>query len=115
MAEKTVVTMTDDIDGSEATETLVFGLDGAMYEIDLNAVHAEDLREVLAPFISVARPVGGGGAARTGRQSIASGPRSDSDVDPRTVRAWAEANGLVVSSRGRLSATVIKQYKAANN
>ena len=36
MAKKTVVLLEDDIDGSEATETLSFALDGSEYEIDLN-------------------------------------------------------------------------------
>ena len=46
MAQQTIVTLTDDIDGSEATETVSFGLDGRICEIDLNEAHAEDLREV---------------------------------------------------------------------
>lgn len=29
MAQRTLITLTDDIDGSEASETVVFGLDGA--------------------------------------------------------------------------------------
>jgi hypothetical protein len=48
MAKKTVVLLEDDIDGSEATETLSFALDGSEYEIDLNEGHAKELREALA-------------------------------------------------------------------
>ncbi|MFL5999627.1 MAG: histone-like nucleoid-structuring protein Lsr2, partial [Streptomyces sp.] len=33
MAQKVVVTLFDDIDGSEAAETIAFGLDGKSYEI----------------------------------------------------------------------------------
>lgn len=112
MAQKTVITLTDDIDGSGADETVVFGLDGAMYEIDLNGVHAEDLREVMAPFISVARRQGGRAPARA---ASAPKPRTPSEVDPRAVRSWAEANGVSVNSRGRLKADVLEQYRAANN
>ncbi|HEU0103120.1 MAG TPA: Lsr2 family protein [Mycobacteriales bacterium] len=111
MAQKTVITLTDDIDGSAASETLSFGLEGTTYEIDLNEVHAEDLREVLAPFISVARRQGGRAPAR----ATAPKPRSSGEVDPKAVRSWAEANGVSVNSRGRLKAEVIEQYRAANS
>ena len=114
MAQKTVITLTDDIDGSEASETVVFGLDGATYEIDLNDVHAEDLREVLAPFVSVAPRAGSPAAGRAPR-AAAPKQRSADDADPKAVRAWAEANGIEVSSRGRISASVVQQYKAASN
>lgn len=115
MAQKTVITLTDDIDGSEASETVVFGLDGATYEIDLNDVHAEDLREILAPFVSMARRAGGPAGGRAPRATAAAKQRASSDTDPKAIRAWAEANGLEVNSRGRISATVVEQYKAANN
>jgi hypothetical protein len=35
----------DDIDGSAAEGTVRFGLDGTEYEIDLNAEHAQQLRD----------------------------------------------------------------------
>jgi hypothetical protein len=114
MAKQTVTTLVDDIDGSEATETVRFGLDGATYEIDVSKAHAEDLREVLAPFVSVARRLSGpGGRAR----SAASTPRqrSSADIDPKAVRAWAEANGVTVSPRGRIKSDVLEQYRAAGN
>ncbi|MDP9696140.1 UNVERIFIED_ORG: hypothetical protein J2X79_003719 [Arthrobacter globiformis] len=38
MAQKRVVILEDDLDGSEASETMKFGLDGREYEIDLNRV-----------------------------------------------------------------------------
>jgi hypothetical protein len=113
MAQKTVITLTDDIDGSEATETVTFGLDGAGFEIDLSEAHAEDLREVLAPFISVARRQGGRAPARS--SAPVAKQRASGDVDPKAVRSWAEANGVAVNARGRLKAEVIEQYRAANN
>ena len=112
MASKTVITLTDDIDGSDASETLTFGLDGTTYELDLNEVHAEDLREVLAPFISVARRQGGRGPVRSVTPPK---PRASTEVDPKAVRSWAEANGVSVNARGRLKSEVIEQYRAANN
>ncbi len=71
MARRIVETLTDDVDGSLAAETVTFGLDGLSYEIDLKEENAADLRHILAPYISVARPLGTtrdrtGRAARSG-------------------------------------------------
>ena len=41
----------DDLDGSEAEGTVRFGLDGAEYEIGLNAGHARALRDMLARYV----------------------------------------------------------------
>lgn len=47
MAQKTVVILSDDIDGSEASEIINFALDGSEYEIDLNNDHANEPRKAL--------------------------------------------------------------------
>ena len=112
MAQRTVTTLVDDIDGSEGTQTVTFGLDGTTYEIDLNDVHAEDLREILAPFVSVARKLSGP-VSRGRSTASARGQRSNAEIDPKAVRAWARANGVAVSSRGRIKADVLEQYRAA--
>ena len=44
----------DDLDGSAAEGIVRFGLDGTEYEIDLNAEHAQALRNALARYISAA-------------------------------------------------------------
>lgn len=113
MAQRTLITLTDDIDGSEASETVVFGLDGATYEIDLNEAHAEDIREILAPYVVAARRAGATAGGRGARPGVAK-PRSSDDVDAKAVRAWAEANGVEVNARGRLKAEVVEQYRIAN-
>ena len=113
MAKQTVTTLVDDIDGSAATETVTFGLDGASYEIDLNEAHAADLREVLAPFLSVARKATGAGT-RTRSAAAAPRQRASSEIDPKAVRAWAEEHGVAVSPRGRIRSDVLEQYRAAN-
>ena len=55
MAQRTVTRLIDDVDGTEATETVSYGLDGVQYEIDLNAENAGELRDALAPYICVSR------------------------------------------------------------
>ena len=42
MAQKVQTLYVDDLDGSEVDGTIRFGLDGAEYEIDLNAKHAQE-------------------------------------------------------------------------
>ena len=39
MAQQVTTTLIDDIDGSEASETVLFGLDGTADEIDLTEAH----------------------------------------------------------------------------
>src|SRR5579863_3279074 len=68
MAQKVNVILIDDIDGSDAAETVPFGLDGTQYEIDLNSGHAQELREQLDLYVgrparSRGRPAGRAGAA----------------------------------------------------
>jgi len=70
VAQKIQVLLVDDLDGSEADGTVRFGLDGAEYEIDLNAEHARALRDALSRYVQAARRAGGGARqpARGGRR-----------------------------------------------
>ena len=47
MSSKVIVILEDDIDGSKASETITFAIDGAEYEIDLNTQNAQKLRDAL--------------------------------------------------------------------
>ena len=75
MAQKIQTLFIDDLDGSAADGTVRFGLDGAEYEIDLNARHARELRDALARYAGAARRVGGAtrSPARSARRAAASG------------------------------------------
>lgn len=57
MAERVEVSWVDDIDGSTAEHTLTFALDGADYEIDVSARHAQQLRDLLGFYIARSRSV----------------------------------------------------------
>lgn len=107
MAQKVSVVMTDDLDGSDATETIHFSLDGTNYEIDLNAKNAAALRKALEKYTEAGRKVRG--ASARGRA------KSSSDVDPKAVRAWAASHKIDVPARGRIPGSVIEKYKAAGN
>ena len=113
MAKQTVITMTDDIDGSDATQTVEFSYRGKSYSIDLNDSNASEFDDALAPYISAAEPTGGARSSRSSREATAPRQRASSDVDPKAVRAWAEAHGVTISPRGRIKADVLEQYRAA--
>jgi hypothetical protein len=109
VAQKIQTLFIDDLDGSEAKSTVRFGLDGTEYEIDLNAEHAQALRDVLARYVHAARRAGGGARrpARGGRRASAGG------VDSTEVREWAKAQGIDVKDRGRVPAELVVKFKAA--
>ena len=107
MAQKVSIVLVDDLDGTEATETVTFGLDGTSYEIDLNDANAAALREALSGYVGHARKVTGGG-----RRARKSGGGSSSNT--KDVREWAKAQGMEVSERGRISADVQQAYDAAH-
>jgi Lsr2 len=109
MAQKIQTLFIDDLDGSEAEGTVRFGLDGTEYEIDLNAEHAQALRDALARYVQAARRAGGSTRrpARGGRKASRSG------VDTTEVREWAKAQGIEVKDRGRVPAELVARFKAA--
>jgi hypothetical protein len=104
MAKTVVVKLTDDLDGTEASETVTFALGGAEYEIDLSDKNKAALDKALEKYVAVGRKVGG----RRTRRSTASG-RDDLDQ----IRVWARANGRKVSDRGRVASSVIAAYDEA--
>jgi len=106
MATRTMITLEDDLDGSAAEETVRFGLGAAEYEIDLSAANAGRFRSQLAPFIDHARKSGRTQRSRPARTSAA---RQDSAA----VRAWAKENGIEISERGRIPASITEQYETA--
>lgn len=116
MAQQTTVTLTDDLDGTRAAETVRFGLDGRSYEIDLNKRNAAALRKSLAEFTAAARRVRGSRAASKSVSPIVGQTGNHSAVvrvDAKAVREWAAVNGITVSARGRIPANVVAQYEAA--
>ncbi|MFF7775513.1 Lsr2 family protein [Streptomyces tanashiensis] len=113
MAQRVVVTLSDDIDGGEAAETVAFGLDGKMYEIDLNAANAKKLRKALAPYLAAGRKQPARVAAGRSTQA-ASYTHTALAPDPAAVRAWAQSNKMDVPARGRIPKRVYEAFRAAS-
>ena len=119
MAQRTIVHLMDDIDGSDADESVEFGLDGTTYTIDLNSKNAAELRDVLAPYVGVAQRVTGrrrstAGAAPAAPRAPRSGGGAADRQKLQDIRQWARDNGHTVSERGRIAKSVVEAYEAAH-
>src|SRR5438270_13182990 len=100
MATRITVALEDDLDGGPADETVRFTVGGTEYEIDLNKENARAFRKQLAPFIEHARRVG---RPQRRRQACTTSSREHSG----DIRAWAKEQGIAVSGRGRIPASVV--------
>jgi len=109
MARHTKVLLIDDLDGSEAAETVTFGLDGGAYEIDLSSENARQLRDALAEYVAHGRKSGPARGAGGRRRTV-----QRSSADTSDVRTWARSHGYAVSDRGRIASEVMAAYEAAH-
>jgi len=116
MAQKVTVQLVDDLDGSPSNDisTVTFGLDGAVYEIDLTGANAENLRKTLGEFISHARRTGGRVKRGTAPAvAVGGGSAAVSREQAQAVREWGRRNGFEVSDRGRIPANITEAFEAA--
>jgi nucleoid-associated protein Lsr2 len=109
VAQKVQTLFIDDLDGSEAEGTVRFALDGTEYEIDLNAEHAQALRDALARYVGAARRAGG----RARRPALGGRRAARGGLKSTEVREWAKAQGIEVKDRGRVPAELVARFKAA--
>jgi hypothetical protein len=107
MAQKVQVLLVDDLDGSEATETVSFGLDGNIYEIDLSSANASKLRKELAQYVEHARK--STSPVRRRRPRTGAGREQSARI-----REWAKAHGYKVNERGRIPQSIVAEYEAAH-
>lgn len=127
MAEKVIIQLTDDLDGTDASETIHFAVNGSAYRIDLSEKNSARFWEAIKPFVEAAQPAGSaarrprpGPSSSSSPSDAAPAPRkrrssgaAAAGVSPAAVRVWASENNVEVPARGRIPATVISQYKAA--
>lgn len=121
MAKQTLII--DDLSGDTGARTRQFSLDGATYEIDLTDASYAELKAALKPFIRVARATGpvagsGRGASSTSRPKArrsrtTSGAKAPTEA--AVIRAWARANGMAVTERGRVAPELKAAWAAAGS
>ncbi len=111
MARQTIIQLTDDLDGTEAEETVSLAFRGVNYELDLNTKNAAALEKALSKYLDVARRVSTTRTTRPRGGRRAGTNRSDTKVP--AIREWARENGYQVSDRGRIAAVIRAAYEAA--
>jgi hypothetical protein len=123
VAQKVVVSLVDDLDETEADETVEFGIDGATYEIDLSDSNAAKLRDSLGDYIAHARRLSGRrrsssrpAAAAPAPAARRTGGRASVDREQnQAIREWARKQGMTVSERGRIPSEVSEAYHKAHS
>ncbi len=113
MARKVQVHLVDDIDGSVADETVKFALDGTAYEIDLSGEHSDELRKAVARYIVAGRRATAG--VVTGTRTPTSSSARMSRAQSLAIREWAKSEGIELSGRGRIPASVVERYEKDAN
>ena len=118
MAQKTIVTLVDDLTGEEAENihTVEFGLDGVTYELDLTQENSTKLRDALSAYARAGRKIGGRhrSGPRPGRAARSNASAAGYNRETlKSIREWAKKNGHSVSDRGRLSTEVVQAWQSA--
>jgi hypothetical protein len=113
VAQQVTVQLLDDLDGTQSDDisTVSFGLDGVTYEIDLTQANADNLRKSLEDFVAHARRTGG--RLKRGTNSTSRGTTGASHEQAQAIRKWARKNGHDVSDRGRIPASIVEAFEAA--
>jgi hypothetical protein len=106
VATKTVTTYSCDKCGRESEEVRTYTLPVGTqtYAVDLCPKDAK-------PFVTATAVV-----QEFGHRLAGNGTRFRTTVlesDPRAIRVWAASHGIEVPARGRLSKTVVEQYRSA--
>lgn len=113
MARKVMVTLVDDLDGTELGdrgETVAFGVGGERYEIDLSPDNANAFKDMLGRYVSAARNVTRQPGSRRGHAT--GSRRSGMDREQSlAIRTWAKNNGWPdLADRGRIPSDVVDAY-----
>jgi hypothetical protein len=111
VAQKVSVTYACDFDQKEIPDgqhrLRRFSIDGREYEIDLCMKHSERFDDAVGRFASHARKA----AARLTRAKRRTAAHRKHSAE---VRAWAKAQGLAVSERGRIPADVVSRFETTH-
>jgi hypothetical protein len=111
MAKETITKLIDDLDGGEAHETVKFGLDGYIYEIDLSTKNATKLRNALSLYLENGTRLSGRSTSTLSRSvGRARGGAVAEREQNKAIRTWAIRKGYDVAPRGRIKQDVVDHY-----
>ncbi len=113
MAEETITRLVDDLDGSDATQKVLLGLNGEWRALDLSDDNHRALLEALERYWEAALPVKGSGAARQDGTRRAAPKTKQRDYDLGFLREWAAEQKVTIPARGRIPGNVVEQFQAA--
>jgi hypothetical protein len=102
--------LTDDLDGSEATQTVSYTIDDQEYEIDLSEENVQRFHQALEPFVSASRQVQRQNRPRRSRGDGRRGGGGSGRSDIAQIRDWAMGRNMDVSRRGRIKKEIIDAY-----
>ncbi len=103
-----MVTTFDDLDGStDHVRTISLNFDGTSVELDLGEANYDKLAKAVEPYLKAGRKTPVQGGRRRTEQARSTG------TDTSAIRELAAKNGVAVSPRGRISASVREQFEAA--
>lgn len=118
MAKQTLII--DDLSGDTGARTRRFSVDGTDYEIDLTDASFAGLKAALKPFIKAARQTGSArpraaAPAQRAKGRKAGAKRAKGPTEAAVIRAWARANGMAVTERGRVAPELKAAWAAAGS
>ena len=110
-----VTVVTDDLDGSEGAQTILFAIDGRAFQIDLSDDNAQEMRQAFAKYTEAGRLVGRGtGTPLPGKVATSKAmPGRNDPAFVHRVKDWAKNNGHKVPNRGRVPNAVVNAYRAS--
>lgn len=118
MSREVIIRIKDDVDGSEAAETIQFSYRGESFEIDVSSANAELFDKDMKSWLEVARKVTPAQAAAASPRRRRSSPPAGAPrkvIDQRkAIRIWANNSGFQVNVRGMIASHVIEAYQLAN-
>ena len=109
MARETVQIYFDDLTGepveADEVQCIKFAWEGKALRLDLNQENADQLEELMKPYLDAATLV-------TSSEIKKSPKPKRTDLD--AVRSWAREQGMEVSSRGRVPNRILDAYDNRN-
>jgi nucleoid-associated protein Lsr2 len=108
MAKTLVEVLVDDLDGTEAVESVRLGWNGQWRQLELSERNLAALSKAIDRYWDAGRPVRGDAPATRRRSSLGATGR-----DPRAIRVWAADNGIAVPARGRIPREIEERYNEA--